>query len=164
KERVRFVGEAVAAVVATSRYRAEDACDLIEVNYDPLPAVVDAEQALEPDAPLLHDDIPRNTYAHIEWEAGDVDGAFAAADHVFSKRFHAGRHMAAPLETRGVIADWNLASGEVTCWSSSQYPHLNQVFVGMSLGLSARELRWITPDMGGGFGHKSNTYVEDAIV
>jgi carbon-monoxide dehydrogenase large subunit len=161
---VRHVGEAIVAVVANSRYEAEDACDLIDVDYEPLPVLVDAEEALAAGAPQLHDDIPGNNYAHIEWEAGDVDAAFAAADHVFSKRFHAGRHMAAPLETRGVIAEWNTSSGEMTCWSSSQYPHLQQVFVGMTLGLSARELRWITPDMGGGFGHKSNTYVEDAIV
>jgi len=164
KDVVRHVGEAVVAIVARSRYEAEDACDLVHVEYEPMPAVVDAERALEPHAPLLHDDIPDNTYAHIEWEAGDVDGAFASADHVFSKRFHAGRHMAAALETRGIVADWDLSTGEVTCWSTCQYPHLQQVFVGMSLGLSARQLRWVSPDMGGGFGHRSNTYVEDAVV
>ena len=164
KDRVRHVGEPIVAVVANSRYEAEDACDLIEVDYESLPVVSDAEAALATGAPQLHDDIPGNNYAHIEWESGEVDAAFAAADHVFSKRFHAGRHMAAPLETRGVIAEWDASSGEMTCWSSSQYPHLQQVFVGMTLGLSAQKLRWISPDMGGGFGHKSHTYVEDAIV
>ena len=89
-DRVRFVGEIVAAVVASSRYIAEDARDLVEVDIEELPAVVDAERALTAHAPLIHDDIPGNLYAHIEWESGDVERAFADAARVFSKRFYAG--------------------------------------------------------------------------
>ncbi len=110
-DRVRFVGEAVAAVVARSRAIAEDAAELIDVEYERLPAVLDAEAALAPGAPVLHDELGDNNFAHIEFEAGDVDGAFASAAHVFRKRFHFGRTHAAPLEGRGVIADWDVGRG-----------------------------------------------------
>src|SRR6476620_7155845 len=102
-DRVRFVGEAVAAVVARSRAVAADAAELLDV-----------EAALLPGAPVLHDELGDNNFAHIEFEAGDVDGAFAGAAHVFRKRFHFGRTHAAPLEGRGVIADWDVAEGSVT--------------------------------------------------
>ena len=119
RDRVRYVGEPVAAVVASSRYAAEDACDLIEVDYEPLDAVVDPEQALTADAPLLHEH--SNNFAHIEFEHGDVDDAFACAARVVAKRFHFGRTHAAPLEGRGGIADW---SRDLTFWSSTQMPFL----------------------------------------
>ena len=111
RDRVRFVGEPVAAVVAARRYVAEDAAELVDVEYEPLPAVLDAEAALAPGAPVLHDELGDNNFAHIEFEAGDVDAAFAGAAHVFRKRFHFGRTHAAPLEGRGVIADWDAAEG-----------------------------------------------------
>jgi carbon-monoxide dehydrogenase large subunit len=162
--KVRFVGECVAAVVAKSRYAAEDGRDLVFVDYEGLPPVVDAERALEPDAALIHDDIPGNSYAHIESESGDVDAAFASAARVFSKRFYAARQTGAPLETRGVIAEWDTSRGEMNVWSSTQMPYLAQTFVGMALGLSAGKLRWAAPDLGGGFGNKSMVYTEEAII
>jgi carbon-monoxide dehydrogenase large subunit len=164
RDKVRFVGEIVAAVVATSRYVAEDARELVEVDYEPLPPVVDAERAFDDDAPLIHDDIPGNSYAHIEWESGDVDGLFESAARVYSKRFHARRQSAAPLETRGVIARWDESASAMTVWNSTQMPHVAQVFLGMALGLPASQLRIIAPDIGGGFGNKSNVYTEEAII
>jgi carbon-monoxide dehydrogenase large subunit len=164
RDKVRFVGEIVAAVVATSRYVAEDARELVEVDYEPLPVVVDAERPFEEEGALIHDDIPENSYAHIEWEKGDVDGLFESATRVYSKRFHARRQTAAPLETRGVIARWDESSREMTVWNSTQMPHIAQVFLGMALGLPASQLRIIAPDIGGGFGNKSNVYTEEAII
>src|SRR5262249_10618962 len=121
RDRVRYVGEPVAAVVASSRYVAEDACELVEVDYERLPAVVAAEQALEHASGLLHEEHGSNDFAHIGFESGDVDGAFDAAAHVFRKRFHFGRTHAAPLEGRGGIADW---SDDLVVWSSTQMPFL----------------------------------------
>src|SRR5262249_54009032 len=121
RDRVRYVGEPVAAVVASSRYAAEDACELVDVEYEPLDAVVDAEQALAPEALLVHEQHGSNDFAHIELESGDVDAAFASADRVFRNRFHFGRTHAAPLETRGGIADW---SDDLVVWNSTQMPFL----------------------------------------
>jgi carbon-monoxide dehydrogenase large subunit len=163
-DRVRFVGEAVAAVVATSRAVAEDAAELIDVEYEPLPAVLDAEQALAPGAPLLHDELGDNNFAHIEFEAGDVDGAFAAAAHVFRKRFHFGRTHAAPLECRGVIADWDVAEGSVTVWTSTQMPFLVRAMLAAQFGLQDTRVRVICPAVGGGFGLKVHLFVEESII
>jgi carbon-monoxide dehydrogenase large subunit len=163
-DKVRFVGEIVAAVVATSRYTAEDGCELVEVNYDPLPPVVDPERAFEPGAALIHDDIPNNLYAHIEWSSGDVDEMFKSATKTYSGRFHAKRQTAAPLEKRAVIARWDESRGEMTVWDSTQMPHLTQMVLGYSLGLTSSQLRIIAPDIGGGFGNKSMVYTEEAII
>jgi carbon-monoxide dehydrogenase large subunit len=163
-DRARHVGEAVAVAVATSRYLAEDACELIEVDWGLLPALTDAEEALAADAVFLHDELGTNNAAHIEFENGDVEKAFAGAAHVFSKRFHGGRHMAAPLETRGVLAAYDLASGEATVWSSTQMPHYLRTEVARAAGFLEGKLRFIAPDVGGGFGMKCHVFVEEAIV
>ncbi len=163
-DRVRFVGEAVAVVVASSRYVAEDAAELIDVEYEPLPAVLDPEAALAPGAPLVHDELGDNNFAHIEFEAGDVDAAFAAAAHVFRKRFHFGRCHAAPLEGRGVIADWDAGERAVTVWSSTQMPFLVRGMLAAQFGLPDTRVRVICPAVGGGFGLKVQLFVEEAIV
>ena len=163
-DRVRFVGEAVAAVVARSRAIAEDAAELIDVEYEPLPAVLDAEAALAPGAPVLHDELGDNNFAHIEFAAGDVDGALAAAAHVFRKRFHFGRVHAAPLEGRGVIADWDVAEGSVTVWTSTQMPFLVRGMLAAQFGLADTRVRVICPAVGGGFGLKVQLFVEEAII
>jgi carbon-monoxide dehydrogenase large subunit len=161
--KVRFVGEIVAAIVATSRYVAEDARAWIDVAYEELPAVVDPERASAEDAPLIHDDIPANRYAHIEQDHGDVDMLFKSAHRRYFKRFHSRRQTAAPLETRGVIARWDESTG-MTVWNSTQMPHIAQTVIGEALGLPASRLRIIAPDVGGGFGNKSTVYTEEAIV
>jgi carbon-monoxide dehydrogenase large subunit len=164
-DRVQRAGEAVAAVVATSRYVAEDACALVEVEWEPLPVITDAEASLAPDAPLLHEDAESNNFAHIEFEHGDVAAAFARADRVFSKRFHHGRFHAAPLETRGIVAEYDPGNGSFTMWTSSQVPHLTRSLLAHALGLTFENgLRVIAPDVGGGFGLKIHLFPEDLVV
>jgi carbon-monoxide dehydrogenase large subunit len=160
-DRVRYVGEPVVAVVASSRYVAEDACDLVRVEYEPLDAVVDVEAALLDGAPLLHGDHGSNNFAHIELESGDVEGAFASAAHVFRKRFHFGRTHAAPLEGRGAIADWRR---DLTVWSSTQMPFLVRSMLAGLYGLPETQVRVLVPAVGGGFGLKVYLYVEEAIL
>jgi carbon-monoxide dehydrogenase large subunit len=164
RDRVRYVGEPVAAVVASSRYAVEDACELAEVEYEPLEGVVDAEQALADGAPLLHEPDGDNNFAHIEYEHGDVDGAFAQAAHVFRKRFHFGRTHAAPLEGRAGIADWDSVTGDLTFWSSSQIPFLLRSMLASLYGLPESRVRVLVPAVGGGFGLKVHLFVEDAIL
>jgi carbon-monoxide dehydrogenase large subunit len=163
-ERVRFVGEAVAAVVADSRAVAEDAAELIDVQYELLPAVLDVEAALAPGAPVLHEELGDNNFAHIEFEAGDVDAAFAGAAHVFRKRFHFGRTHAAPLEGRGVIADWNAGEQSLTVWTSTQMPFLVRGMLAAQFGLPDTRVRVVCPAVGGGFGLKVQLFVEEAII
>jgi len=160
-DRVRYVGEPVAAVVASSRYVAEDACELVDVEYEPLEAVVDAERALQADAPLLHEEHGQNNFAHIEFESGDVDAAFARAERVFRKRFHFGRTHAAPREGRGCVAVW---SDELTVWSSTQMPFLVRSMLAGLYGLQEVRVRVLVPAVGGGFGLKVHLYVEEAIL
>ena len=161
---VRYVGEPVVAVVASSRAAAEDAAELIEIDYDPLRAVTDAEAALSSDAPLLHGDVPENNSGHIEFEVGDIAATFAESAHVFSSRFYAGRHAAVPLEGRAAIADWDGGLGELTLWSSSQMPHLARVQIAGLLDLAENKVRVIAPAVGGGFGAKSNVAVEEFVT
>jgi carbon-monoxide dehydrogenase large subunit len=163
-ETVRFVGEPVACVVASSRYVAEDALAFIEVRYEELPVLTDVEQALAPDAPLLHEGTESNSFAHIVFENGDVDGAFAAADRIFRKRLHHGRLHAAPLEGRAILADWDAGSEELTIWLSTQIPHLVRTLLCHSIGLTEKQLRVIAPDVGGGFGLKLHLWPEDYLV
>ena len=133
-------------------------------NGKPLPAIVSAEQALEPDAPLIDEDLPDNNVVHLETAGGDREGAFAKADHVFSKHFHNGRSHAAPLEPRGLIADFNPATGEITMWMSNQMPHLTRLMLTGPLGVPENKLRIIAPDVGGGFGLKAHLFVEDLVI
>lgn len=163
-DRVRFVGEPVACVVATSRYVAEDAVALVEVEYEPLPALMDAEEALAAGAELLHDGTESNSFAHIEFEQGDVERAFAEADRVFTKRLHHGRFHAAPLEGRAILADWDAGAQELTVWLSTQIPHLVRTLLCHSIGLTEKQLRIIAPDVGGAFGLKLHLWPEDYLV
>jgi carbon-monoxide dehydrogenase large subunit len=160
-DRVRYVGEPVAAVVASSRYVAEDACELVEVDYEPLEPVLDPERALEGDAPLLHEGHGSNNFAHIEFDSGGVDEAFAHATHVVAKRFHFGRTHAAPLEGRGGVADW---SGDLTVWASTQMPFLVRSMLASLYGLPETHVRVLVPAVGGGFGLKVHLYVEEAVL
>lgn len=163
-DKVRHVGEALAIVIAESRYIAEDACDLIQVEWEVLPAVTDAEAAIADGAPQLHDDIPNNNIGHIEYSFGDVDKAFADADHVFSKRLHTHRHMAAPMETRGVLAIYDAATDDMTMYSSTQMPHFIRTLLIPVTGFKESKFRIITPEVGGGFGQKCHVFAEEAVV
>lgn len=161
---VRFVGDIVAVVVAQSRYLAEDGADLVDVEYEPLPAVLDAEAALAPDAPVLDGALGTNCFIHTEDSAGDVEGAFASAAHVFSKRFRVGRSAGAPLETRGTMADYDAASGRLTVWCSTQLPHLLRTFLAPTIGVPEGKLTVISPDLGGGFGVKAHINFPDEVI
>jgi len=163
-DKVRHVGDPVAVVVAQSRYVAEDAALEVEVAWEPLPAVTDPEAALAADAPRIDEALADNNLAHIESSAGDVDAAFAGAAHVFAKRFRSGRSTAAPLEPRGVIADFEPTSGRLQLWCSSQMPHLLRTFIGPLLKIPEGKITVTAPDVGGGFGLKSHLFPEDLVI
>jgi carbon-monoxide dehydrogenase large subunit len=160
----RFVGEAVAVVVAESRHVAEDALELIEVEYEPLEAVVDAYAAIQPGAPVLHANAPDNVAARTVYETGDVDAAFAAADRVIRERLDMQRYTGIPMETRGLVASRDAVTGELTVWNSTQWPHTVRTILAGMLGVPARAIRVITPDIGGGFGVKADFNAEDFLV
>ena len=159
-----YVGQPIVLVVGTSRYTAEDGVDAVEIEWEPLEPVLDAEKAMRDETPLLREDVGSNNFAHIEFQRGDLDGLFAKAKHVFKKRFHHGRFMAAPLELRGVIADYNSNTGELTVWSSTQIPHLVRTFTGGPLGIPESKYRVIADNVGGGFGMKAHIFDEEAII
>jgi carbon-monoxide dehydrogenase large subunit len=161
-DRVRRVGEPVAFIVADDRYIAEDARDLIRLDLEELEPVLDPERGLEPDAPVIHDELGDNLQARVTVSSGDLDGAFAAAEHTASFRFKVGRSVASPIENRGVIAAWDPEDGGMTVWSATQMPHLSRKVVGGILGIAAEDFRVICPDMGGSFG--GGVYYEDILV
>jgi len=163
-QRARYVGEPVAIVVANSRAEAEDALELARVDYTVLPAVVDAETALHPDAPCLHDTAPGNVCARWTQATGDAAGAIAGADIVITDRFKMQRYTAVPLETRGILATPDAVSGELTIWVSGQWPHTARGITAAMLGLEERRVRVIQPDVGGGFGVKAEIYPEDVLI
>lgn len=163
-DRVHYVGQAVAAVIATDRYRAEDALGLIEVDYEDLPVVTDPEAAIADGAPQLHPGVPRNIQAFFEVEAGEVDAAFAAAAHTSSFRFTTQRQAGSPIETRGVVAVFEPASEELTVWSSTQAPFMVRTRIREQLGLPEHQVRVIAPDVGGGFGPKVQVYPEEILL
>jgi carbon-monoxide dehydrogenase large subunit len=163
-DKARHVGDAIAVVVATSRYVAEDAVDLIDVTWESLPAVIDPEAALQPDAPLIHESLGHNNFAHMEYSKGDVERVFSEAPRVFSRRFHAGRFTPAPLENRAVVADYNVATNELLVWTSSQTPHLVRSLIAPPLGIPETRIRVIADAVGGGFGEKCQVFKEEVIV
>src|SRR4051794_31713947 len=166
KDKVRFVGEAVAMVVAEDPYLAEDAAELVRVEYDVLPAVTSGAQALAPDAPRVHDDLPDNTAAELIHGTGDVAKAFAEADLVIEEQFRVGRISGQPLEPRGCLARWedSKLGPTLTLWDSTQSPHTARRVLADVFGLPQQNVRVIAPDVGGGFGIKNRFYQEEAAV
>lgn len=162
--RVRFVGEPVAAVVATDAYIARDALDLIEVDYEELPAVTDLDKAVEADSPLIYDDFGDNIGFAMPLEAGDADAAFAEADHVVSQRFVNQRLVPNAMETRGVLAEYLPGEGTLTVWSSTQVPHILKTQLSLIVNVPEQKVRVIAPEVGGGFGSKLNVYPEEVVV
>jgi carbon-monoxide dehydrogenase large subunit len=160
---VRYVGDAVAAVVATDPYLARDAVDAIEVEYEALPAVVDQELALQPGAPLVHEALGTNLAFH--WAiGGDVEPALRQADRVVKLRLRNQRLIPNSIETRGVIAQPDAGTGDLTIWTSTQIPHLVRLLLSLTLGVPEHKLRVIAPDVGGGFGSKLYLYAEEMVV
>jgi carbon-monoxide dehydrogenase large subunit len=161
-DKVHFQGQEVAAVVATDPYVAADALEGIEVDYDPLPPVVDPRRALDPDAPLLREDKPEQTSNHIfHWETGDkeaTDQAFAQADRVVGVDTFYPRCHPSPLECCGCVADVDPATGKATIWMTSQAPHAHRTLFALVTGLPEQNIKIISPDIGGGFGNKVPIY------
>src|SRR5439155_664120 len=164
RERARHVGEIVAMVVADSPERAEDAVELIEVDWEPVPPVVDMLHAADAGSPLVHPEWGTNVGVGFTHSIGDADGAFARADAVVSETFHIQRYVGMPLECRGVVAAWDRRDGTLTTWNSTQVSHFVQQGLMTALGLPPHKIRVIAPDLGGGFGTKASGYPEDALV
>jgi len=156
-DKVRFIGDAVAAVAATSEAIAEKAIDLIDVEYEPLPAVFDPMEAIKDDAPLVHDDFENNINAtrHIEW--GNVDEGFKAADYVREDKFTLFPQHPAPMEVHSSVASYDKGTGRLTVWSSTQSPYYLQLGLADALKMREGDIRVIKPHVGGGFGGKNST-------
>jgi 2-furoyl-CoA dehydrogenase large subunit len=164
-DKARFVGEPVAVVVARSRYLAEDAAEAVVVEYEPLPAVVDVERALEPDAPILHEAVGTNLAGHRRLVYGDPDRAFAEADVVIRERFRFPKYGSTPIETYGVIARWDDVEEAYTVWSNFMGPFIMHGLVARVLGVPENRLRFIvSTDIGGSFGIKSAMYPYIALI
>ena len=164
--KVRHVGDGVAVVIAEDRYLAQDAADAVQVDYEPLPAVIDAKKAVAPGAPQLHEEIPNNTSFH--WPLGDraeIDRAFAAADHVVELDLINQRLIPNAMEPRACVAQYSDFSDELTIWTTSQNPHIIRLLLSIAtLHVPENKLRVISPDVGGGFGSKIFHYAEEVIV
>src|SRR5437867_4495183 len=164
-DKVRFVGEPVAVIVAKSRYVAEDAADLVRIHYEPLPGVVDPERALERDAPILHEAVGTNLAGHRRLVYGDPDRAFSEAEVVIKERFRFPKYSSTPIETYGVIAKWDSLDGVCTVWSNFMGPFIMHPLTARVLGLPENKLRFIVPpDIGGSFGIKTSIYPYIALI
>jgi carbon-monoxide dehydrogenase large subunit len=164
QDRVYYSGHPVAVVVATDRYIAQDAADLVVVDYEPLQAVTDPEKAIAPGAPAVHPEWADNVSFTFHQEGGDTAQAFLDADVVVRQRITSQRLIPTAMETRGVLAEWHSGERSLTLRSSTQIPHLLRTLVAGILGMPENLLRVITPEVGGGFGSKLNVYAEEALM
>jgi carbon-monoxide dehydrogenase large subunit len=163
-DKVRHVGEAIAIIVAETRDQAEDAAELVHPALDELPAVVDPEAALRADSPLVHDRYGTNLIGNFSVGKGDADGVLMRAPHRLKRRFHHHRYAAVPMETRGVVAAYDVRTDAMTIWSSTQVVHWVRREAAALLGLPEARVRCIALDVGGGFGGKGHVYPEDMLV
>lgn len=164
-DKVRHAGEAVAMVVAESRALAEDAAELIEVEYEPLPVAGTLEAALAPGAPVVWEPLGDNVAAHVVQRVGDPERAFAEADHVLRERFRIMRGGSHSMEGRGVVARYDETLDTFTIWDATQVPHSVRGLLAFLLGMPEHRIRVIAPpDVGGGFGPKASTYPEEILV
>ncbi len=163
-DKVRYVGDAVAVVIAESRYQAADALEAIEVDYEPLPAVVDMHAALEEGSTAVHDDPGTNKCYTWKFGNGDYEAAKAKADRVFTRHYVNQRLIPMAMEPRAVVAAPTGADGEVTIWSATQIPHIVRVLMALTTGIPENKIRVIAPDVGGGFGSKLQFYREEILA
>jgi CO/xanthine dehydrogenase Mo-binding subunit len=159
--RVCWQGEAVAAVVATSRAAAEDAAEIVTVEYQELAAVTDMRTALDPERPVIHPSLGDNLAFERNLDAGAVDAAFAASDEIVEADFIFGRHTGVTLEPRAVVADWNVAEARLTIYQGTQAPHMVQNLAALHLGLEESQVRVVCKDVGGSFGIKVHIYADE---
>jgi CO/xanthine dehydrogenase Mo-binding subunit len=157
--KARFVGEPVAAVVAETRDLARDAADLIEVDYEPLPAITDARRSLAPDSPILHEEAGSNLMWEGTYEWGDVDAAFAEADRIVTiKELHFDRFNSTPLECDGALVEYNRGTNQWTLYTNNQFPGFAAIMMGPAMRCGLDKLRFVTQDIGGGFGNKITSH------
>jgi len=166
--KVRFYGDPVAVVIAEDRYTARDARDLIEVDYEPLPAAIDIEKAMQPGAPLLYEEFGTNVPFGMHPSTEEIDKVFeqtkADGGIVVKQRIVNQRLAPSSIETRGVVAEFRKADKTLTVWSSSQIPHLLRDILSATVGLPQHQVRVIVPEVGGGFGSKLNVYPEELVA
>ncbi|MEO1019631.1 MAG: xanthine dehydrogenase family protein molybdopterin-binding subunit, partial [Pseudomonadota bacterium] len=164
-EKVRYVGDAVAFVVAISLEAARKGVEALEVEYEALPAVTGVLEALQTDAPQLFDEVPGNLC--VDWEVGDAaatDSAFKNAAHIARINLVNNRLVGSPMEPRAVVSEYDRSTSQYTMWTSSQFPHIVKLLMGnFVLGLPQHKLRVVSPDVGGGFGVKQYHYAEEAV-
>lgn len=163
-DKVRYVGDPVAVVVAESYEAAQDAAHLVNVEYDVLPCVVNPEEAVKQNAPQLYDDIPYNKAFTWKASGGEVENAFSKADIVVSQRIINNRLQPTPMETRAVLADYNPVTDEATVYITSQNPHVHRLLLSAMTGHPEHKLRVISLDVGGGFGSKIHCYGPEAVL
>ena len=160
---VRHAGEAVAVVVAGSRYLAEDAIDLIEVDYEPLPSVTTVSEALS-DSVIVHPDNGSNLAGSAEINVGDVEAAFRDAEYTRREEFRTNRHTANPMETRGLVASYDTSDGHMRVWGPTKVSHTNRAILARHLEIEEERIHFIEPDVGGGFGVRGEFYAEDFLI
>src|SRR5512138_621102 len=164
KDKVKFAGEPIVMVVAESRYIAEDALSDIQVDYEPLEAVVDLEKALQADSPIIHEEIGSNIAAHVVQTKGDYELAKQNAALVLKRRFRYEHGCAAAIENRGIVAQWDKRAGRLTVWDTTQAPVVIRNGLAGILGLSERNVRVIAPFIGGGFGAKIMMFYQEEML
>jgi aerobic carbon-monoxide dehydrogenase large subunit len=164
KDRVRYVGEPVAAVVAEDAYAARDAAELVAVDYEPLPVVLDMEKALEKDSAVIYQDFGSNKAFTHAMKSGDIQAACKKADRVVKVRLLNQRVAPTAMEPRSIVAEYLPGENRLTIWASTQIPHLLKTQVAIMVGLPETAVRVIAPEVGGGFGSKLNVYAEDGVV
>src|ERR1043166_825463 len=163
-DKVCYVGEGIAAVVAEDRYSARDALDLIQVEYEPLPAVSDPQGALASESSVIHSEWPDNVAFRSEQKEGDLTKAFAEADKIVKQRIIHQRLAPIAIEARGVVARYLSEQKELAVWSSTQIPHMLKGYLAKMLKLPPDQVRVIAPEVGGGFGSKLNVYAEEPLL
>jgi len=164
KDKVRYAGEPVVAVVAEDRYLAEDAAERVEIDYDPLPVLVDPEQSARDDAPLIHDHMDSNVLAVREFARGDVDGAMSEAAVRIAARFRFHRKTPIAMENRAYLAEYSAGERALTLYSTTQVPGIIRDALVDILGMPGNRVRVVAPDVGGGFGAKTSLYPEEFLV
>ena len=163
-DHVRYVGEPLAVVIAESRYQAEDALEVIDVEIEELEAVVDARRAVEKGAPILHPAVPDNIAGHFVEKTGDVERALAGADVVFEEEFYIQRHSGVPLETRGLVAEYDEGQRLLTIWGPTKVVHFNHAVLAGLLDMPPSQIRMIELENGGGYGIRGEFYPEDFLI
>src|SRR3990172_943659 len=163
-DKVKFAGEPIVMVLAESRYIAEDALADIQIDYESLEAVVDLEKALQPESPIIHDEIGSNVAAHVVQTKGDYETAKKDAALVIKRRFSYEHGCAAAIENRGIVAEWDRRAGRLTVWDTTQAPVVIRNGLASMLGLSERQARVIAPFIGGGFGPKIMMFYQEEVL